>query len=173
MNKHQTPIAGERTQPEHEIKSRTYNYDTVYRAYLAGNEVPRLGNNGVAIFVVWLEKYTKRIDLGSEAQGHDKPQSEPQFPGSERGGLLFNGKTAKEWFELHEVMRNDLSRVVEEKSQLRQDYGRAINELETQDKTIEGLRGEIRKQEDLNTELRRVIDNAPVVQDLGTRDPRL
>lgn len=56
---------------------------------------------------------------------------EQQSENLERGGMLFNGKTAKEWFGLHEVIRHD--------------YARIIGELEAQDR-------EIKKHEELEAD---------------------
>lgn len=62
----------------------------------------------------------EHVSHGCEQFGQSDLQSENL--GSERGGMLYNGRTAKEWFGLHEVIR--------------QDYARAIGELEAQDREI-------------------------------------
>ncbi len=74
----------------------------------------------------------------THSEDHEQTGSEPFYPGSERGGYLFDGKTAQEWFNLHEVMRKDFDRLLNEKKEIEQ----KVRDLWFQAGLILGIKGQ-------------------------------
>lgn len=74
-----------------------------------------------------MNKYQDRTAIAVERT--QDTNGDPQYSGSEHGGLLFNSKTAQEWFSLHEVMRKDFERILRDKETLQESYDRVLNSL--------------------------------------------